>query len=388
MARQGSNRKRIKVFYYIPSLAQGGTERQVLALISSLPDDFEPILCLQENRIFYSDLLPEGQPKYCLDTRRMNLRSLFRLKGFIEQEKPHILHSFRDRGNSWARVAGIMAHVPVIISSCRNRGMNLRHLLIERFLSERADAVLTNSEGVKKDLVRFARVRKEKIFVIPNILDVEYFREPTEDERKAARSHYGFDDNTFVFSVPGRISFQKNQIGLVVGIALLLLRQKTEHEWVVVFAGRRRDKGVATLFDALRRIGPIARVTRFIGEERDVRRLYFASDCIVVPSLYEGMSNTVLEACACGVPTIVSNAANMDGIVLDQVTGFEVQALNIFEISNAMLRMMSLSQAQRSKMGRLARERVLKEIVRAPNYSLQEVVKVYRELLKRKGIEV
>jgi glycosyltransferase involved in cell wall biosynthesis len=388
VATEGNNRKRIKVFYYIPSLVQGGTERQVLALISSLPDDFEPILCLQENRIFYSDLLPEGQPKYCLETRRMNIRSLFRLKGFIEQEKPHILHSFRDRGNSWARVAGIMAHVPVVISSCRNRAMNPRHLLMERLLSDRADAVLTNSEGVKTDLVRFARVRKEKIFVIPNILDVEYFREPTEDERKAARLHYGFEDKTFVFSVPGRISFQKNQLGLVIAVALTLVTGKAKCPWLVVFAGRRRDKAIANMFDAVRSERHIAKTVRFVGEEHDVRRLYFASDCVVVPSLYEGMSNTVLEACACGVPTIVSHAANMDGIVLDQVTGFEVQPLNIFGLSNAMLRMMSLSQAQRSEMGRLARERVLKEIVKGRDYSSQQVVKVYRELLQRKGIEV
>jgi len=241
------SRKRIKVFYYIPSLVQGGTERQVLALISSLPKDFEPILCLQENRIFYHDLLPEGQPKYCLETSSMNLRSLFRLKSFIEQEKPHILHSFRDRGNSWARVAGIMARVPVIVSSCRNRGMQLRHLLIERFLSDRADAVLTNSEGVKKDLVRFARVRKEKIIVIPNSLDTNYFRLPTEDERTSARRYYGFEDGTFIFSFPGRISFQKNQLGLAIAIALTLFTRKAKCPWLVVFAGRRRDRGIAKL---------------------------------------------------------------------------------------------------------------------------------------------
>jgi hypothetical protein len=60
VATEGDNRQRVKVFYYIPSLAQGGTERQVLALISSLPDDFPDFDGLEAELVDITGFLPDS----------------------------------------------------------------------------------------------------------------------------------------------------------------------------------------------------------------------------------------------------------------------------------------------------------------------------------------
>ena len=67
---------RVKVFFLIPSLVQGGAERQILELIARLPERFEPVLALWRDEIHYRDHLPAGQPRYILGTRRMNRRGL------------------------------------------------------------------------------------------------------------------------------------------------------------------------------------------------------------------------------------------------------------------------------------------------------------------------
>ena len=52
--------------------------------------------------------------------------------------------------------------------------------------------------------------------------------------------------------------------------------------------------------------------------------LYHAADALVMPSLWEGLPNAVLEAHASGLPAVVSHAANIDRLVLDGESGFEV----------------------------------------------------------------
>ena len=63
--------ERVKVFFPVPSLVQGGAERQVLELIARLPARFEPVLALWRDEIHYRQQLPAGQPRYVLGTRRM-----------------------------------------------------------------------------------------------------------------------------------------------------------------------------------------------------------------------------------------------------------------------------------------------------------------------------
>src|SRR5215470_10142598 len=101
-----SSMRRAKIFYFIPSLQQGGSEGQIIELLTHLPDRFQPVLCVyQADDVFFRAPLPPGQPAYTLGVRRMNLAALERMTEIIRQEKPDILHSYRDKANFWARLA-------------------------------------------------------------------------------------------------------------------------------------------------------------------------------------------------------------------------------------------------------------------------------------------
>ena len=95
--------------------------------------------------------------------------------------------------------------------------IELRYLPFERLLSERSQLVLVNSLGIRDELVTLARVRPERIRVIHNFLDLEHFRPPIDDERRAARARHGMPAETRVLVMPGRISVQKHQLGLSAG---------------------------------------------------------------------------------------------------------------------------------------------------------------------------
>ena len=136
---EGAGKARRRYLFFIPNLQQGGTEGQILSSSTSYPPRFEPVLCVYHaDDVFWGARCPPGQPAHDLGVRRMNLGALDRLTEILRREKPDILHSFRDKANFWARWAGARAGVPITVTSCRNRMMELRYLTTEWFMSRKS----------------------------------------------------------------------------------------------------------------------------------------------------------------------------------------------------------------------------------------------------------
>lgn len=379
--------RRIKILYFIPNLQQGGPERQILEMIGRLPARFEPVLCVYDaSQVFFDDKLPPGQPKHSLGTPRMDLAALDRLVAVMRAEQPDIVHSYRDKANFWARLAAPRAGVPILVTSCRNRAMQLRYLAIEKWMARRSQLILTNSEGVKHELTTYARVAAEKIRVIYNILDIAFFRPPTPAERIAARAEWKFAPDQRVLLLPGRVGLQKHQIGLLRALGTLAKRGRIPARTLVVLAGRDRDPLTSRIVHALAERPGLRDVVKLVGAVKDMRTLYWASDALVMPSLYEGLANAALEGCACGLPAVLSHAANVDGIVEPGRTGWEVTLLRNEPLVTALDELLATPTARLEEMGRDSRERVAARFAPSPTFAVDSTVAVYDQLLRNAGI--
>jgi glycosyltransferase involved in cell wall biosynthesis len=261
--------------------------------------------------------------------------------------------------------------------------MSLPHLLTEWHLSKRSDRVIANSEGVRRELVSLARVRPDKIQVLHNFIDIQKFHPPTDEERAAARQRWGLADGDVALLLPGRIGLQKNQIGLALALARLRRSGQLPGRVRILLAGRRRDRLYAsTLPRVLSALGLTDRVT-FLGPVTEMLSLYHAADALVMPSLWEGLPNAVLEAHACGLPAVVSHAANVDRLVLDGESGFEVPTLGIRALASAIGRMIALDAPARRAMGARGRAHVAAQF--SVDRVLDETVRLYDQLLAAKG---
>lgn len=376
--------KRHKVLLFVPNLQQGGAERQILELMTRLPSRFEPTLCLYEDVVHYREYLPEGEPRHVLGAKRMGPKGLDRLVEVLRHEKPDILHSYRDKANFWARLASARAPVPVVITAVRSRAMHIVHLATEQWLSTRSDRVIANSEGVRRELVGLAGVEPEKIQILHNFIDVEKFHPPDAEERRAARARWGLRDDELALLLPGRIGLQKHQLGLAFALARLKRAGRLPPRLRVLLAGRNRDKMYSFVLPRVLRALGLDGIVTFLGPVNEMVSLYHAADALVMPSLYEGLPNAVLESHASGLPAVVSHAANIDQLILDGRTGFEVPTFDSEALAEALGRLFALTDAERRAMG--ARGRVHIAAKFSIDRVLDETVRLYDGLLAQKGL--
>lgn len=369
---------------FIPNLQQGGAERQILELARRLPARFEPTFCIWHDEVHYRELLTPGEPRHVLGVKKMGWKALKAFEKVLDTERPDILHSYRDKANFWARLAVKRSPVPVVITGVRSRAMNLRYLVAERRLSRRSDQIVTNSVGVRRELTRLARVNPSKIQVIHNFINVDRFKPPSTEARAAARSQYGLTPQDILLLVPGRVCIQKHHMGLFRALAWLKRRGSLPTTLKIFLAGRERDPiyswcvrrqtAKLKLDDQIVRLGAVHEMTT----------LYHAADFMVLPSLWEGLPNVVLEGSACGLPAVVSHAANLDDIIVNGETGIEVPTFNHIALARAVARMIEASDDERRKMGLAGSVHVTGKF--GPDRILAETLALYDRLLAQKGL--
>ena len=183
------------------------------------------------------------------------------------------------------------------------------------FEHPRLRAVICNSRMVRDEIQRSFRVAPEKLHLIYNGVDLEHFHPRHRAAmRGASRAELGCRprDTLFLFVGSG---FSRKGLGAAIN-ALALSAE--ESLWLLV-AGK--DGEAARFAEQAQGRGVGARV-RFLGAREDVRPLYAAADCFILPSRYDPFPNTVLEALAMGLPAIVSSRCGAAEIIEPGANGW------------------------------------------------------------------
>src|SRR5262245_43691031 len=185
----------------------------------------------------------------------------------------------------------------------------------EMFEHPRLRAVICNSKMVRDEIRRGFRIAPEKLHVIYNGVDLEHFHPREREQRRgAARAEIGCRPRDTVFLFVGS-GFERKGLGAAVDA---LAAASNEAFWLVV-VGRDRD---LERFRSRARAAGLERRTRFVGGQDDVRALYAAADCFILPTRYDPFPNTALEALAMGLPVIVSTRCGAAEVVQSGIDGW------------------------------------------------------------------
>ena len=185
----------------------------------------------------------------------------------------------------------------------------------ERRLFEhpRLRAVICNSRMVSDEIRRGFRIAPEKLHVVYNGVDLEYFHPRRREElRGATRAELGCQPRDTLFLFVGAGFARK---GLDAAIEALKLAGHGSF-WLVVIGTDRESRRFAA------QAASLGDRVRFLGGKEDVRPFYAAADCFILPSRYDPFPNTALEAFAMGLPAIVSSRCGAAEIIEQGMNGW------------------------------------------------------------------
>jgi glycosyltransferase involved in cell wall biosynthesis len=367
---------------FVAIFAIGGTERQVVNIGKGLDRSRFDVRFATLNKV--GELLAECEAQsWSVD--EYNVRRLY---GFatmkkqvafaksLRRERIQILHTYGFYPNVFAIPPARLAGIPVIVGSIRDIGdiWTFWQHKVQKQCLRVADHIVVNAEAIKRDLLQRGYDPK-RLSVIPNGIDCERFRLPGNGQ--AVRREWNIAPGAPVVGVLARLMRIKGQEVFLRAAALIA--SKDPHVRFVIVGGNKIDHAYEDELKRLAgRLGLGDRVL-FTGFRTDVPDLLAAMSVVVSPSLgLEGLSNSLLESMAAGVPVVATRVGGSPEIVEDGVTGLLVSPGDSVALAAAMFRLLH-DKTTATRLGQSARQRVFSR------YSLEQAVtsteRLYGELL-------
>ncbi|MCP4512792.1 MAG: glycosyltransferase [Fuerstiella sp.] len=275
------------------------------------------VIALNRGGFYAQELSRAGVQVDVLSKRfRFDLLTYFRLRRRLYQLQPDIIQSLLFSANSYVRLPGIAPKSSKVIVSerCVDTWKSGWQLKTDRRLFGRTDAMTANSESVAEFYATNAGVPRDLITVIPNGQPVLADDGPVSTG-PTLREEIGLSADARVVGFVGRLAPQKCLPDLV--WAIQLLYQVINNVYLVVVGdGPVRDQlaELARSFDCRDRV-------IFLGHRADAIALTRQFDAFCLPSSFEGMSNSLMEAMALKVPVVVSDIPSNRELVQHEQTG-------------------------------------------------------------------
>lgn len=360
-----------KVLHLIQSLGSGGCENMLLRTLPLIPDFQHTVLTLKEP----GELAP-GFAAKGIDVQTIHLRNLFSLSGIlrlrriVREQNPDIIITYLFHADVLGRLALFGAtHAPVIpfLRTTYNHPRYRIARLFEWLTAPLVRRYLANSEAVKSFYIRHIGVTPERITVIPNGIDTEYFDRLVPDQKLRDSLSIGPDD--FVIICVANLHPNKGHRFLLEAFEAVW-PEFPQIKLLLVGDGEERGN-IESMISSFRSKGAI----RILGRRDDVPALLKLSRLFVLPTLFEGQSNAILEAMAAGVPVITTNIPENRVFINDGETGILVETESSVAIVNALKKFLSepsLLERAGAQVGHAVKE----------SHSLTSVAKSWNDFLR------
>jgi glycosyltransferase involved in cell wall biosynthesis len=286
---------------------------------------------------------------------RSGVRRMARMVRLLRRIRPDIvhLHLVGFNGGRWVLLAARLAGVPKVVCTIHlapDRRQSWRTRLDRSIQSRFVDGYIAVSQASREKLVRNLGLPARKVIAIPNAVELHRFEQPVGLARREVRAACGIPEDAPVAGVLARLSEQKGLTYLVAAAPAILAACPGAHI-VVVGEGPLRDD----LEQQARSLG-VDRRLHFVGYQANTVGYLRAMDLFVLPSLYEGMPLSILEAMGAGLPVVATAVDGTPEAVADGETGILVPPADPAALASAVVRLLTDPELA-ATMGRNGRAR-------------------------------
>lgn len=316
---------------------------------------------------------------------RDDIKTVLELFKLFRREKPQIVHTNLAKAGMVARLAALLAGVPIILhtyhghvfSGYFSKTKTSLYIFIERIMALLSTKIIVVSEMIKKDICSIYKITSEKkVSVISLGFELEKM-EPIMNYRGFFREQFSIPADAPVIGIVGRITGIKNH-HLFIDIAYLLLKNNPQIHFLIIGDGELRDE----IVERVNTLG-ITEKVHFTGWISETAKMYADLDMMLLTSKNEGTPVTVIEAMYYKIPVISSNVGGMSDLIVDGKTGFLINSLIAKDYISVILKLL-VSVREKETIGNAAKAFIVGQF--NINRLINDMKNLYTELLKKKGI--
>ncbi|MHC1696851.1 MAG: glycosyltransferase [Geobacteraceae bacterium] len=356
---------RKKIFFFIPDLNGGGAERALVNLLKNWPGDEDnslvPTLVVRRWKGEYINEIPDELPRIVLGTGRSGVRAslatVLKLGLELRQHRPEAVVSFLSGPAVFVAARLFFPQCKVILSLqtspanwLDNEQGLVRSLvrMAQRYVFRHADLLLPISNGIASELREISQLRHNTVMVINNSVDLAMIE---RNSSGACPLELAVDNGAFRVITAGRLVRQKTQEVLIESVAQLVGVGRRVELYIL---GQGPEQ--AFLEETADRLG-IRHHIHFLGFQQNPWLFFRNADLFALSSKFEGFANVIIEAMACGLPVVSTNAPHGPSeIIQDGVNGFLVPVGDSHTLARSLSKLMD-DAVLRHKYSEMSRKR-------------------------------
>ena len=302
---------------------------------------------------------------------QIDRRTITNIRDLATQTNADLVHAHGYKADIYSYLALRGSRIP-LVSTCHtwydNDPFVTLYGVADRMVLRNYAAVVAVSDEVRQRLIN-AGVRKEKIHLVPNGIDLRPFDNATPSLQDDSTSNH-----PPIVGIIGRLSVEKGA-DIFLHAAAQVLAELPSTKFVVVGEGPDRDK-LESLIDELKLRGNVS----MLGRRDDMPSVYASLDIMVSASRQEGLPMAILEGMASSLPLIATPVGDVPTVVHDGRTGLMVLPEDAAMLASAIVTLLR-NPVQRERLGAAARKLIEDEF--SAERMTADYLRVYQEAASR-----
>ena len=373
----------VRILHVITGLGIGGAESVLARLVVNTSSHFDNTVLSLAGDGPVAARIQDAGVKLIFGNLRPSFSSPFamaRLFRPLREAKPDLIMGWMYHGAFAATVFGkVLPGKPVIAWNIRQTVLPAKavkrstHAMFRllRMMAHTPRAIVYNS-GISVEQHETLGFPLNRRWLIPNGIDTELFK-PDAVVRAHVRRQLGLQPDSFLIGLLARYHPMKDHAGFLRALAIVV---KAHPQVRGLLAGTGIDTENHELTRLLRELGLETKV--FLMGELNLSRMaemQQSLDLYVSSSIHEGLSNSIQEAMACGVPAVATRVGDAPSLIGQ--TGLIVSPGDPAALAAAIISIIQLENGQRHQLAAGARQRILE------HYSLSAMVQNYEHLYRK-----